>query len=229
MGEVTRFFGGSGQPGRVVRTQARRYTGSRQHNQEEVLPLRKTWLLAACLAVLILALPLPAYASWYFNRPPAPPAPAPAPVPAPQPSPSPGPQPPAGSGPVPLTSEEAVALQLVNQARVEAGLPPLIADPVLTDLARKKSHDMVVNKYFSHDSPTYGTAYQMEVAAGIRAPVMGAENIAKARNARYAHAMFMSSQGHRTNILNPRHTHVGIGIVANGAYGIAETQMFIGR
>ncbi|MDI6823933.1 MAG: CAP domain-containing protein [Bacillota bacterium] len=198
------------------------------------------YLLAACLAVALFCVPLSAQASWYWRAPaptpaptpapaPAPtPVPTPAPTPTPSPAPEPAPQPPAGE-PVALTAEEAIALQLVNQARAEAGLPPLTVDPVLTELARKKSQDMVVNNYFSHVSPTYGTAYQMEVAAGIRAPVMGAENIAKARNARYAHAMFMSSQGHRSNILNPRHTHVGIGIVANGPYGIAETQLFIGR
>lgn len=202
------------------------------------MPLRKTWLLAVCLVAVMFALPLTAHASWYWRSLPATPSPAPQPAPAPEPSPqpapapqpapSPNPAPPSTGEPAPLTSEEAVAVQLVNEARSRAGLPPLTVDPVLTELARKKSQDMVVNSYFSHVSPTYGTAYQMEVAAGIRAPVMGAENIAKARNARYAHAMFMASQGHRANILNPRHTRVGIGIVANGPYGIAETQLFIG-
>lgn len=196
--------------------------------------MRKTWLLAACLVAVTFALSFTAQASWYWRPSPVIPGPAPAPVPEPAPTPAPQPSPnPPPAQPttdlVPLTSEEAIALQLVNGARAQAGLPPLTVDPVLTDLARKKSQDMVVNNYFSHVSPTYGTAYQMEVAAGIRAPVMGAENIAKARNARYAHAMFMSSQGHRSNILNPHHTHVGIGIVSNGLYGIAETQLFIGR
>lgn len=191
---------------------------------KEVVPLRKAYLLVVLLLAAVLCLPVSAQASWYWR----PAAPAPAPVPSPQPPPQPSPQPSPGD-PAVLTSEEALALQLVNQARAQAGLPPLVADPVLTQLARQKSRDMVVNNYFSHVSPTYGTAYQMEVAAGIRAPVMGAENIAKARNASYAHAMFMGSAGHRANILNPRHTHVGIGVVSNGAYGIAETQLFIGR
>lgn len=187
--------------------------------------MRKTRILAACLVALMLVLPATAQASWYWRSLPG----TPGSRPAPAPQPSPAPAPPSAGEPAALAAEEAVALQLVNEARAQAGLPPLVVDPVLTELARKKSQDMVVNNYFSHVSPTYGTAYQMEVAAGIRAPVMGAENIAKARNARYAHAMFMSSQGHRANILNPRHTHVGIGIVSNGPYGIAETQLFIGR
>lgn len=206
--------------------------------------MRKSIILAACLLALLLVLPAPAQASWYWNRIPHPPTPT---EPAPQPPAPPAPpeqgQPPAppeqGQPPAPpasdpgsltpLTDQEAQAVALVNRARADAGLPPLAVNPVLTELARKKSQDMVVNHYFSHTSPTYGTAYDMEVAAGIRARVMGGENIAKARNAMYAHAMFMGSSGHRANILNPNYTEIGIGIVPNGPYGIAETQLFIGR
>jgi len=40
--------------------------------------------------------------------------------------------------------------QLVNQARIRAGLQPLETDEQLADVARQHSHDMVVNQF----SPT---------------------------------------------------------------------------
>jgi hypothetical protein len=39
------------------------------------------------------------------------------------------------------------------------------------------------------------------------------ENVARASSASEAHAMLLASPGHRDNIVNPRFTHVGIGVV----------------
>ncbi|HZK37368.1 MAG TPA: CAP domain-containing protein, partial [Clostridia bacterium] len=87
--------------------------------------------------------------------------------------------------------------------------------------AALKSRDMYDNNYFSHDSPTYGSPFDMMTKFGIKYSG-AAENIAKNSSVAAAHNAFMNSQGHRDNILNPIYTHIGVGIY-KGYY----TQMFI--
>lgn len=118
-------------------------------------------------------------------------------------------------------------LDLVNQERQKAGLKPLVADSRLVHLARLKSRDMVDKGYFSHNSPTYGSPFDMMKNAGVQYRYAG-ENIAGANTVARAHAALMNSSGHRANILNPNFTRIGIGVVSGGPYGKMFTQMFIG-
>ncbi|GAB6087937.1 CAP domain-containing protein [Alkaliphilus crotonatoxidans] len=120
-----------------------------------------------------------------------------------------------------LSAEEAQMVELVNQARAQAGVKPLTVDVSLANVARIKSKDMHDNKYFSHTSPTYGSPFDMMRDFGIQYRAAG-ENIAKNYSVQDAHTSLMNSEGHRNNILNPNFTHIGIGIY-NGYY----TQMFI--
>lgn len=62
-------------------------------------------------------------------------------------------------------------------------------------------------------------------AVGIRYTAAG-ENLAGAPSAEQAHAALMNSSGHRANMLNRNYTHVGIGAVRGGPYGIMFTQIF---
>ncbi|NPV72188.1 MAG: hypothetical protein HPY89_00035 [Pelotomaculum sp.] len=127
-----------------------------------------------------------------------------------------------------LSVDEKLMFDLVNQERAKNGLAGLALDMRLVELARLKSQDMYQNSYFSHTSPTYGTAYDMERKAGITARVMGAENIAKAATTQRAHELFMNSTGHRANILNPQHDTIGIGIFKT-QNGVVVTQLFTGN
>lgn len=127
-----------------------------------------------------------------------------------------------------LSADEQLMFDLVNQERVKAGLSAYTVDMRLVTLARQKSQDMYVNNYFSHISPTYGSALDMEKKAGISARVMGAENIAKAATTQRAEDLFMGSAGHKANILNPLHTAIGIGIVST-PNGVVVTQLFMGN
>ncbi|WP_034631425.1 CAP domain-containing protein [Desulfotruncus alcoholivorax] len=119
-------------------------------------------------------------------------------------------------------------LELVNQERSKAGLPMYEVDPKLVQLARMKSKDMYHNRYFRHTSPTYGSALSMEIKAGFSAMVMGAENIAKAATVLRTHELIMNSANHRNNVLDPRHTIIGIGIFET-PYGVYVTQLFAGN
>lgn len=119
-------------------------------------------------------------------------------------------------------------VDLVNRERVKAGLATLAVDPALTYSARLKSKDMVDLNYFSHDSPTYGSPFDMMKAFGISYRTAG-ENIACNSAAAKAHTSLMNSSGHRENILKPGYTHIGIGIVDGGPCGKMFTQQFVGK
>lgn len=173
------------------------------------------------------------------------PAPAPAPAPAPQPTtPAPAPQPstptpqpsttptsPATNNDAlltaPLTAQEQQMINLVNQERVKAGLNPLSIDMRLVKVARMKSLDMIKNNYFGHQSPVYGSPFDLLKAQGITYRAAG-ENIAGNPSMENAHTGLMNSPGHRANILNVNFTKIGIGIVKGGPYGLMISQEFIG-
>ncbi|MCK9267876.1 MAG: CAP domain-containing protein [Alkaliphilus sp.] len=172
--------------------------------------------------------PQPATRPQPTPRPEPQPQPEPRPQPTPQPEPRPEPKPDTGSdtggtsnGQHSLSSEEIQMVDYVNKARQDAGLQPLQIDPGLSNVAALKSRDMYDNNYFSHDSPTYGSPFDMMTKFGIKYSG-AAENIAKNSSVAAAHNAFMRSQGHKDNILNPIYTHIGVGIY-NGYY----TQMFI--
>jgi uncharacterized protein YkwD len=148
------------------------------------------------------------------------PTPQPNPTPVPQPKPDPIPQP---SG---LTAREQQMLELINKDRIAYGLRPLQADMRLTRLARLKSQDIVDNIYFAHQSPTYGSAFDMFRANNISF-LRGGENLSKAGNVLVSHMRLMNSTNHRANLLTPQYTHVGIGIVDYNYSGIVVTEMFI--
>lgn len=127
-----------------------------------------------------------------------------------------------------LGSKEQQMLDLVNNERSKNGLSPLKADYELARVAATKSQDMVDNNYFSHNSPTYGSPFDMMKSFGIKYLTAG-ENLAGNSNVDRAHTSLMNSSGHRKNILSPNFTHIGIGIRPSDRYGYVFTQMFIGK
>jgi uncharacterized YkwD family protein len=127
-----------------------------------------------------------------------------------------------------LTAEEEQLIQLVNQARSQAGLQALIADSALTHTARLKSQDMANLNYFAHQSPTYGSPFDMMSQFGITFQSAG-ENIACNQTVAAAHQALMNSQGHRDNILNTSFNYIGIGIINGGQCGQMYTEQFVGR
>ena len=124
-----------------------------------------------------------------------------------------------------VASFEAEVVRLVNDIRQQNGLKPLRENWELSRVARYKSQDMQENRYFAHNSPTYGTPFQMVKSFGLSFRTAG-ENIAKGYTTPQAVVNgWMNSSGHRANILNASYTQIGVGYVAQGNYW---TQMFIG-
>ena len=125
-----------------------------------------------------------------------------------------------------ITVQEENAFLLLNQDRAANGRSALELDPALCDLARLKSRDMYLNNYFSHTSPTYGSAAQMLSAYGYAFTSVG-ENIAHHATVEKAQAAFMSSSGHRQNILGSQWTKVGIGVWEDSQGFVYVTQLFV--
>ena len=125
-----------------------------------------------------------------------------------------------------ITAQEENAFLLLNQDRAANGRSALELDPALCDLARLKSRDMYLNHYFSHTSPTYGSAAQMLSAYGYAFTSVG-ENIAHHATVEKAQAAFMSSSGHRQNILGSQWTKVGIGVWEDSQGFVYVAQLFV--
>jgi len=120
---------------------------------------------------------------------------------------------------------EQEVVRLVNAQRAQNGLKPLAENWELSRVARYKSADMASRRYFSHESPTYGSPYQMMRNFGISFRSAG-ENIAYGQRTPAAVVgAWMNSSGHRANILSSSYTQIGVGYHEAGNYW---TQMFIG-
>ncbi|PEB82875.1 serine protease [Bacillus cereus] len=123
-----------------------------------------------------------------------------------------------------LSEFEQRVVELTNAERTKQGLPALQIDTELSKVARIKSEDMQKNNYFDHNSPTYGSPFDMMKKFGISYKSAG-ENIAQGqRTPEEVVQAWMNSAGHRANILNSGFTHIGVGYVESGNYW---TQQFI--
>ena len=125
------------------------------------------------------------------------------------------------------TSQEEEVLRLVNAERSKQGLKLLKMNWELSRIARLKSEDMAIKKYFDHQSPTYGSPFDMIKSFGIKYQTAG-ENIAMGQKTPAAVMTgWMNSPGHRANILNANFAELGIGIAKNSSGTLYWTQMFI--
>ena len=124
-----------------------------------------------------------------------------------------------------LSWQEQSAENLLNSDRARYALPALAVDAELCRLARLKSEDMRDNGYFAHVSPTYGDVRQMLTAFGYAYSGAG-ENIAHHATVEKAEAAFLSSPGHRRNILNKAYTKVGVGVALDEKGFVYLTQIF---
>ncbi len=135
----------------------------------------------------------------------------------------------AAVGSMQMSSWEWQVVSLVNAARTKAGLKPLRASAELSRVARFKSADMRDRNYFSHQSPAYGSPFQMIRNFGVSYRTAGENIAAGQRTPQEVMNAWMNSSGHRANILNPNYTHVGIGTAGSSRYGLLFTQMFIAK
>lgn len=127
-----------------------------------------------------------------------------------------------------LSSDEKEVFDLINTQRTNNGLTALKLDTEALNVARIKAKDMVDNNYFSHDSPTYGSPFQMLNSFKVTYKTAG-ENIAGNSSNSGAVNTWMNSSGHKANILNSSFDYTGIGVVNSSKYGKVYVQIFLGK
>lgn len=128
---------------------------------------------------------------------------------------------------------ERTAFDKTNEARVENGLQPLAWDPLLCRMARMHSEDMAQRGYFAHETPEGLEPKDRGRALGLLHFRVLGENIAFNKGfadpGAFAVERWMTSGGHRANIL-----YVGFQASAIGSYVAADgsvylTQVFLAR
>ena len=125
-----------------------------------------------------------------------------------------------------VSKQEEIVFELLNRDRARNGLPALVLDKELSCIARIKSQDMKDNRYFAHESPTFGRAAQMLTHFGYAYNGVG-ENIAHHSTVEKAQAAFLSSPAHRINIMGKQWQKVGIGVVYDDQGFVYVTQLFV--
>lgn len=124
----------------------------------------------------------------------------------------------------PASSYQEEILTLVNIERTSRGLNSLVLSSEISKVAVEKSKDMAVFNYFSHESPNYGSPFDMMKKFGIDYRAAG-ENIAMGyRTPADVMKGWMNSPGHKANILSTKFNKIGIGMYSGKS--IYWTQMF---
>jgi uncharacterized protein YkwD len=131
------------------------------------------------------------------------------------------------------SAAEREVLDLLDRDRLASGLPALVRDPRLAQIARHYSQEMAETGEVAHTSRRSGTTVNRVLAAGISpAPTYIGENVGSALSAADAERGFMASPGHRDNILSRALTHVGVGVAVGreegGTVPLFFTQVFAG-
>ncbi len=110
----------------------------------------------------------------------------------------------------------------VNAARAAHGLPGLRPSPALAELARDHARAMQAAGRLAHDVGQGNPSERIEAAR--LSPKISGENVARARTLERAHRALWRSPSHRGNLLHPRFSELGVGVVqdAEGSYWVAE-------
>jgi uncharacterized protein YkwD len=136
-----------------------------------------------------------------------------------------------------LNEVERRIYQLTNAVRRQHHLSPLSKDTALVATARAHSDDMLRRNFFSHVNPDGKTPQARIAPAYARTIARSGENIWGGHGYDYSDGKlmarvivdsWMTSPGHRANILNPNYTYLGVGVSALGK-DVRATQNFVTR
>ncbi|MGD6871721.1 CAP domain-containing protein [Sutcliffiella horikoshii] len=111
--------------------------------------------------------------------------------------------------------EEGDARQIIdftNIIRHRFGLSPVEWDEETAGVAYLHSKDMREEDYFSHTSPTKGTLTDRLTVGEVPFRLAGENIAAKYVDGVAAVEGWLNSEGHRNTLLNPRFTHLGVGV-----------------
>jgi|GEM_PF-1706591 len=115
-------------------------------------------------------------------------------------------------GPVDLPAAIAGWLSLLNADRTSRGLRPVLLDDAFARAAQAYADDMVARGFFAHVDPEGHRADYRIARAGAPPGTEVAENLALDADVLGLQGGLMRSGVHRSEVLNPRWTIVGLGI-----------------
>ena len=108
-------------------------------------------------------------------------------------------------------AEACEVFRIVNQERMNNGLPPFAYDGQLALSAQRHAIDMHDLGYFSHSSQD-GRSFSDRTRMTAYSAFPSGENIAQGqRSPSSVMTAWMNSPGHRANILHNRHNEIGVG------------------
>lgn len=133
-------------------------------------------------------------------------------------------------------------LEMVNEERAVAKVPPLAMDPLATRVATQHATEMAIHQFASHwGRDGFKPYHRYSFAGGVDATQ---ENVSAADNTwsnkmsdlkqdtSYLHLRLYQEQppndGHRKTILAPQHTHVGFGIAVE-KLRLRLVELFVAR
>ena len=118
----------------------------------------------------------------------------------------------ATSGSSSASVAEQYLLAAANHERLSRGLQPVQRDPVLAQAAAFHARQMADHGDISHEFPGEPDLAARASNAGVRFSLV-AENVAVAPEPTVIHDMWMKSEGHRENLLEPHVNVAGISVV----------------
>jgi len=107
---------------------------------------------------------------------------------------------------------ESMLLELANQSRRQAGLPPLRMDENLRDAARTHARIMVSRQQLSHQFHGEAGLMQRLRDTGLPLDSVG-ENVAYHSSVEKAFSALMNSAPHRENLLDPHFNLAGMAAI----------------
>ncbi|BDE07834.1 hypothetical protein WPS_31100 [Vulcanimicrobium alpinum] len=113
----------------------------------------------------------------------------------------------------------------VNAARALRGLPALLPDPQLDEIALTVAREMAARHYFGHTDPNGMTFADRLQSAGFRFR-FAAENLAFDRDEPHANAALLRSPGHYANIMDAHPHRLGVAAIAAGEGEIFYVEEF---
>lgn len=116
-----------------------------------------------------------------------------------------------------VDAPEREVIDLVNEERVEQGLPRLVVDDRLSEVAEEWSEAMLSANTLAHNP---------DVAQHATGWTTLGENVGVGPSIGTIHSAFMASPGHKDNVLDERWDSIGVGVV-QGDDRFWVTQLFI--
>ncbi len=116
------------------------------------------------------------------------------------------------AGATPPSIAEQYLFAAANRERLSRGLGALKQDPVLARAAAFHARQMAEHEGISHEFPGEPDLASRAATAGVHFSIVS-ENVAEAPEPTVIHDMWMKSEGHRENLLDPNVNVAGISVV----------------